>query len=173
MQSANHAWLYIAVDIRNLTECKIGITTRQNPQIRIREGRTSNPFYLLFTAYNLTPLNVDASELKKFERHVRKKVGQPVWRVASGNESEWRYEDPRNAELVIDHHIINTFTYNGKNLFDEDGMPSNEEFQDIKHPYRPDPFGLWEISNLNYDQCREYIDFLMDYHKYPIEQVRL
>lgn len=174
MKNIRHnAWLYIAIDIRNFRQCKIGITTRQNPHERILEGRTSNPFYLLFTAYNLAYLNVEKEELGRFERYVRGKIGYPVYRVASGNLSEWRDEDPRNAELVIDHHIINSFTHDGKILFDEDGMPCAEEFCKIKFPYRPDPFGLSEISNLNYDQCKEYIDFLMNYHNYPVDPIQL
>lgn len=169
----SHAWLYIAIDIRNLRQCKIGITTRESPITRIREGRTSNPYYLLFTAYNLSEMIASRSELENFERHAREKVGTPVFRVASGNNSEWRYEDPRSAELVIEHLIINSFQKNGNILFDEDGLPNPAEFSSIKHPYRPDPFGFSDISNLNYNECKEYIDFLMDFHNYPAKPINL
>lgn len=171
MQSSDYlhnAWLYIAVDIRDLKRCKIGVTTRSDPNLRIDEGRTSNPHYLLFTAYDLSLFNIDRAELERFERYAHRHVGQPIFRIGTGSASEWRLEDPREAERIIDHLITKCFERKGRTLYDEDGAPKPEEFKDFKFPYRPDPFGLSIKSLLDYEECKEYIDFLMDHHDYPL-----
>ncbi|QPQ23106.1 hypothetical protein [Lonsdalea populi] len=49
-----HAWLYIAIDIRDLSICKIGLTTKKHPQLRLNEGRTYNPFLELYAIYELS-----------------------------------------------------------------------------------------------------------------------
>ena len=164
-----YAWLYIAIDIRNLEMCKVGITTRETPIQRINEGRTTNPFYLLFNSYDLSKFKLTRKKLMNFERFVQQRLGASVSRIVSGSNSEWIRTTPFNAEQEIDYRIANDFSSDDELLFDEDGEILEEKFKEIKYPYRPDPFNLSVSSNLNYEECKNYIDYLMDHHNYPTE----
>ena len=153
-----YAWIYIAIDVTNLNRCKIGITTRENPMNRIRDGRTSNPFYILFNCYELSKLKISNKELRNFERYIHRKLGfSRIHRIGTGNPSEWFRLSPFDAEEEIDYYVCNNFDFNGRHSFDEDGNIDREVLREVKYEHRPDPLGLSINSNLIYAE-------------YPIDQ---
>ncbi|HCH6293777.1 GIY-YIG nuclease family protein [Vibrio sp. J2-3(2022)] len=164
------AWVYIAIDVTNLNRCKVGITTRENPMLRIRDGYTSNPFYILFNCYELSKLKICHKELRMFERYLHRKLsGSRISIIGTGNQSEWLRISPFQAEAEVDYYVCNNFDFNGQRSFDENGNIKKEILGMVKHEIRPEPFYLTVNSNIFYEDCKEYIDFLMDYHKYPKE----
>jgi hypothetical protein len=55
-----NAWIYIAIDIRDMNMCKIGLTTKEDPLKRISEGRTYNHFLNYLQRINSQPVLGDA-----------------------------------------------------------------------------------------------------------------
>ncbi|ELR8729983.1 GIY-YIG nuclease family protein [Vibrio harveyi] len=163
------AWLYIAIDVRDLSICKIGITTRENPIDRLRECRTSNPFYSFFNCYDMARLNISMRELLDLERYLLRKLGVRLNHIGTGNASEWVRISPCFAEKEIDYIICNNFDFHENSMIDEDGNPDEKYLGEFKYKVRPDPFGLFINSFVRYEDCQDYYDFLMDYHEYPEE----
>lgn len=168
-QILQHAWIYIAIDIRNLNICKIGLTTKENPYDRIKQGATSNPYYILFNCYDLSKLNISLQELCDFEKYLHRKLGFRIKNVATGNNSEWLEITPFYAEKELEYRIGNSFRFGNDSFLDEDGEVDSNVMNEIKFTFRPDPLDFSCRSFLNYDDCKEYIDYLMDYHNYPDE----
>ncbi|CAA6799684.1 MAG: Unknown protein [uncultured Sulfurovum sp.] len=143
--------------------CKIGLTTKENPLDRINESITSNPYYELFNCYNMAKIKISKKELYNFEKYLHKKVGQNIYHL-SGNKSEWIRMSPFEAVKEIEYYINRSF---GKaDLYSGD-------YEDVAHKLkienRPDPMIYVLKSRVEYNETQEYIDYLMKFHKYPVE----
>ena len=158
----SNAWIYIAIDIRDLSICKIGLTTAINPCQRIQQGTTSNPFYLLFTSYNLSMVGISKKELLDLERYLHRKIERRIPIVSSGSLSEWVESQPLKAETWIDSYISNTFDLNGLPLKNDDGEVNDSLFNKVKEIYRPHPLTIIDV--VRYEQCKEYVDYLISYY---------
>lgn len=154
-----NAWIYIAIDIRDLSICKVGLTTTENPKNRISQGNTSNPFYILFNCYNLSEIGISKEELTDFERYLHKKLGPRIRIVASGEKSEWIETSPFCAEDQIEHFISNAFSLKGQSFQDEDGSVKTDTMNSIKYAHRPCHLHIHE--RINYCKYKEYLDFLI------------
>ena len=152
-----YAWIYIAIDIRHLDICKIGLTIQKNPLTRIKRLSTANPYFELFNSYDMTYFNISKRELYNLEKYFHKKLGTNIYNL-NGNKTEWLRITPFEAEIEIDDYINNTF----KEYDDQTDIISN-----IKIENRPDPLPYVLITNNEYHDNKEYIDYLMQYHNYP------
>ncbi|WP_155279876.1 hypothetical protein [Alteromonas macleodii] len=157
-----NAWIYIAIDIRDLSICKIGLTTAVSPWQRIQQGTTSNPFYLLFNSYNLSIVGISKKELQDLERYLHRKIERRIPIVSSGSVSEWVESHPLQAENWIDSYISNSFELNGFSLQNEHGEVNYSLFNKVKEVCRPDPSSITRA--VRYEQCQEYVDYLIWYH---------
>ena len=167
------AWLYIAIDVRDLSICKIGITIREDPNTRLRECMTSNPFYNFFNCYDMSRFSISKKELLDLERYLHRKLGIRLNSIGTGHETEWVSISPYLAEKEIDYIICNNFYFLGNSMIDEDGNLHKEYLSEVKHRIRPDPLGLFFNSFVRYEDCQEYYDYLMDHHNYPKEPFKL
>ncbi|NMM29232.1 MAG: hypothetical protein HHJ12_18635 [Glaciimonas sp.] len=158
------AWIYIAIDISNLSKCKIGLTTMNNPGDRVKRGVTANPFYRLFNSYDLSKIGVSKKELTDFERYLHRKVGCRIPMNGSGEMSEWIYETPFNTEKEIEFHIANCFHCDGKSLLDEYGKVDYQIINQLSVKNRPSPEHIVDLYQ--YETCKEYVDYLIHYHHY-------
>lgn len=153
----SHAWIYIALDIRHLDICKIGLTTQKDPLTRIKKLSTANPYFELFNSYDMTYFKISKKELYDIEKNFHNRLGTKIYNL-NGNKTEWLRITPFEAELNIENYINITF----KEHDDKTNIISK-----IKIENRPDPLPYTLITNNLYDDNREYIDYLMKYHKYP------
>lgn len=74
-----HGWIYIAVDMRDLSFSKIGLTTEEEPARRVAQGRTYNPFITLFTTYELgrSTFGISQQELNAIEGNLHRRWAYP------------------------------------------------------------------------------------------------
>jgi hypothetical protein len=181
------AWLYIAVDIRDMGLSKIGLTTKKTPEQRLAEGKTYNPFIVLFATYELSKLTngISSFELRKIEGYIhRRSFANPVLHLNTGRNSEWFYMDPESAESEVDRMLAKRgFTVEGKNLYTYYDGDHNfngiyvSRMRQIKKIYRPFPEDFYDMAEsleLPRRYYREYLDYLEEYHsKSPTEKVYL
>lgn len=177
-----NAWIYIAIDIRDLDICKIGLTTKKTPQLRINEGKTYNPFLELFTTYELSKCTWGCSreELRDIEKyfHNRHIFGGAIKYPGTGRTSEWFFTSPSEAEYQIDWMLAKRgFSVEKKPLYeiyertDRDLNRLNyirvEAMKKIKTIYRPLPEDYEycaENSRMASYQYERYIKFLEKFH---------
>ena len=157
-----NAWIYIAIDIRDLSICKIGLTTGIEAYVRIKQGTTSNPFYLLFTSYDLSMVGISKKELYDLERYLHRKIEDGIRIVSSGSYSEWFELHPLKAESWIDSYICNAFDLDGFSLQNEDGEVDYSLLNSFKEAFRPHPWLI--LRRISYERCKEYVDYLTKYH---------
>ncbi|MBO1405385.1 hypothetical protein BVJ64_18160 [Vibrio cholerae] len=173
-----NAWLYIVIDIRDLTMSKIGLTTNEHPMNRISQGKTYNPFLMLFATYELSKctFGISLKELQDIEGylHGRSTFGGAIKHLQSGRESEWFYTHPEEAEYQVDIHLAKRgFSVDGKTLYtvyegyQQHGDIVIERMRKIKTIIRPNPeeFYLNAVNcGLQPEQFRPYYDYLLEYH---------
>ena len=174
----NAAWLYIAVDIRDMRMVKVGLTTRDNPQDRILQGRTYNPFITLFAAYDLSKntFGISKKELSDMEdrMHTRAIFGEPLKHINSGRSSEWFFIDPDEAEFQMDTNLAKRgFSVDGYSLFTH--QAGYEKYNDIaiwrmkqiKSIFKPKPEEfqmLAEHRGIPFEIYKPYYDYLVGFH---------
>ena len=171
------AWLYIAVDIRDMGISKIGLTTKKTPEQRLAEGKTYNPFIVLFATYELSKITngISRFELGEIEGYIhRRSFADPVLHLYTGRNSEWFYMHPDSAESEVDRMLAKRgFTVGGKRLYSfyEGDHNHNDIYvsrmKQIKKIYRPFPEDFNDmVENLGLPSkyYREYLDYLVDYH---------
>lgn len=175
---SEYAWLYIAVDIRDMSIVKVGLTTKKTPQQRVAEGKTYNPFITLFTTYELSrcTFGVSSKELSDIEGyiHSRSNFGKPIKHLYTGRDSEWFYIDPEEAESQIDWILAKRgFSVDGKKLYsyDDNDQKFNginvREMRKIKTIFRPSPEVFKSVANrseIPLDCYRDYYELLKDFH---------
>lgn len=174
-----HAWLYIAVDVRDMNLAKIGLTRRKSPQHRISQGKTYNPFLTLFASYELSKCTFGSSqqELDDIEGyiHSRHVFGDPIKHLYTGRKSEWFFIHPEEAERQIDWILAKRgFAVDNKALYSHDIRHQKfngiavERMKKIKTIYRPNAFAFSEMAdeaNIPFDLYRPYYDYLCDFHQ--------
>ena len=173
-----YAWLYIVVDIRDMSMSKIGLTTNKDPLNRISQGKTYNPFLMLFTTYELSKCTygVSQKELNDIEGylHGRATFGGALKHLQTGRDSEWFYIDADEAETQVDLHLAKRgFAVDGKTLYTtyegyhEYGDIVPERMKKIKTIVRPDPEEFYQLvisRGMKPQQFQEYYQYLMEYH---------
>jgi hypothetical protein len=173
------AWIYVAVDIRNLSLCKVGLTTAKSPHKRISQGKTYNPFLRLFSIYELSKctFGISKKELYDIEQYIHKRsiFGEPLLHLDSNRKSEWFLMDPEEAEMQIDWLFAKRgFAVDGKHLFTyyndvkTHGDVVIDRMKKIKTIYRPLPdefLTTAESCNIPLDLYREYYELLVNFHK--------
>ncbi|XDF80132.1 hypothetical protein AAFX60_017290 [Aliivibrio fischeri] len=173
-----YGWVYIAIDIRDMGMSKIGLTSIQDPVVRISQGKTYNPFIMPFAAYELSKctFGVSKEELGDMEAnlHSRSGFGKPLQHLSSGRDSEWFYIDPDSAENQMDMYIAKRgfavdrkylYTYNSG--YEKFGGIVPERMQKIKTIYRPEPQRFYNMAinrGLRFEQFRNYYDYLVNFH---------
>jgi len=174
-----HAWIYVAVDIRNLSITKVGLTTAQYPQKRISQGITYNPFIRLFTIYELSKctFGISQKELNDIESYIQSRAvfDEPIRHLDSNRKSEWFFIHPEEAEMQIDWMFAKRgFAVDGKYLFSSYESPETygdvviERMKKIKTIFRPLPEEFSdkaENCNIPIKLYREYYDLLVNFHK--------
>jgi hypothetical protein len=157
-----HGWLYIAIDARDLSICKVGLTTMEDPLMRVGGRSTENPFYCLFNSYNLGKIGISRKELQDFESYMHRKFANRINFIGTGTPSEWLNVGPFEAESQIEHYIANAFSRNGVNLLDEDGEVIQSVMLEYVEKNRPHP-GAVEM-NCYRNSLRPYLQYLCNYH---------
>jgi hypothetical protein len=115
-------WIYVAYDVRQLDECKIGLT--RGP-LWNRMTETTNPYYALFVAFRVPSPN--HFEIHKMERFLQHKAGiYPIPHFRSGNDSEWYAAAPESALLTLVEVFPNCFGGTGPVRMDSDGADFTE-----------------------------------------------
>jgi hypothetical protein len=160
-----HAWLYIAIDARDLSICKVGITTMETADLRVSGRSTENPFYCLFNSYNLGAIGISRKELLDFERYMHRKFADRISFVGTDIKSEWLNVSPFEAEGQIEHYIANAFSRDDLKLMDEDGEIVRAEFEKFVQRNRPHP-ALVENNHLHM-LLRPYLNYLCRWHGIP------
>ena len=178
-----NAWIYIAIDIRDMNMCKIGLTTKEDPLKRISEGRTYNPFLELFTTYQLSACTWGCSqkELNDIENyfHRRSTFGGAIKHVRTQRDSEWFFNDPEEAEHQIDWMLAKRgFSVRGWYLYevytreDRDQEKLNyinvDALKEIKTIFRPDPYEYQNkalAAGIKDYQFVDYFNFLVDFNR--------
>ncbi len=140
-------WIYLCYDPRNLSETKIGTTTR--PLWARAWETTTNPYYTLFAAFHI-PAALHG-EIKSIEGYVTWKCASSNIPLPSGNPSEWYRTPPGEvlAQMVgrVRNRLPGVFNWDGESdytpfvylpsinpyFFDLDG-PDLEEFTRISAP---------------------------------------
>ena len=173
-----HGWLYIVVDIRDMGMSKIGLTANPYPIIRISQGKTYNPFLMLFTTYELSKCTygVSQKELSDIERylHGRAVFGGALKHLQSGRDSEWFYMNPDSAEAQVDAVLAKRgFSVDGKTLrtfsegYDQFNDIVPERMRKIKTIFRPNPRQFLEMAincGFHRQQFQQYYEYLLDFH---------
>lgn len=177
-----NAWIYIAIDIRDMNLCKIGLTTKPHPRLRIGEGKTYNPFLELFTIYELSACTWGCSqeELNDIESyfHSRATFGGAIKYPSTMRDSEWFFTAPYEAEFQIDWMIAKRgFSVDGWCLYetcerkDRDQKRLNninvEGMKRIKTIFRPDPceyISKAASAGMQPYQYQYYVNYLRKYH---------
>lgn len=157
---------------------KIGLTTNQDPMTRISQGKTYNPFLMLFTAYELSKCTygVSQKELNDIEGylHGRATFGGALKHLQSGRESEWFYIHPDLAENQVDTLIAKRgFAVGGQYLYTcyegyhQFGGIVPARMKQIKTIYRPYPKDFYQLAvsrGMNTEQFRHYYQYLEEFH---------
>lgn len=174
-----HGWIYIAVDMRDLSLSKIGLTTKQSPMLRIAEGRTYNPFLTLFTTYDLArcTFGISKRELCDIEGYIHRRgseFGAPLKHFDSGRDSEWFNIRPDHAESGVDWILAKRgFSVDNERLNEFCDSENNRNgisiraMRKIKKIYRPKPSSVEYIAVMaGYDehQIRPYLSYLEEFY---------
>lgn len=180
-----YAWLYIAIDIRDLTTCKIGLTSKAHPRMRLAEGKTYNPFLELYTIYELsaTTWGCSREELQDIESYIHNRhiFGAALRFPESGRDTEWFRTTPDEAEWQIDYILAKRgFSVDQFTLYDtaervyltpDQKFRINdihfEAMKKIKTIFRPDPYTYSEracAAGMNYHEYKSYIEHLEKFH---------
>lgn len=176
--SLEFSWLYIAVDIRDMCMAKIGLTRRENPQQRISQGKTYNPFLVLFTTYELSKCTYGTSqqELNDIEGYIHRRsdLGMPIKHLYTERDSEWFYISPEDAEHQIDWILAKRgFSVDNKTLWST--CVTNEKFNGIAvdrmkkiktifRPYADEFVRVAESSRIPFELYQSYYDYLVQFH---------
>ncbi|MDR6680188.1 GIY-YIG nuclease family protein [Pseudomonas oryzihabitans] len=174
--SLESAWLYVVADTRDMQISKIGLTTKATGQKRFREGKTFNPFIVLFATYDLakTTWGVSIEELQDIEKHIHSRAfGEPILHISSRGKSEWFYMSPEEAENSIDHILAKRgFSVHERNLYSNyDGEHSRfgihiERMKMIKQLHHPNPYEFAQLAierNYPHRFYVEYLEYLQEY----------
>jgi len=154
-QHLQHAFLYIAIDMRHMDMCKIGLTTQQDPSDRIRAGITSNPYYAAYNIYDLRSRGITITELRALENYVRRKSpGQVIHHFMSDCESEWIEEAPWTVAPDAEYFMARALSIN----LGEDYEPLEGAMEPYRFEFRPSPLSV--IGKYDYERCQEYVDYL-------------
>lgn len=174
-----HGWIYIAVDMRDFSLSKIGLTTKKNPSLRIAEGRTYNPFLALFTTYELgrCTFGISQQELSDIEGYIHRRgsvLGGPLKHLDSGRDSEWFNSRPDHAESQVDWILANRgLTVDNERLHEYYENPNNRNginiraMRKIKRISRPFPGHVEYLATMaGYDarMIRPYLSYLEEFH---------
>ncbi|WP_288357078.1 GIY-YIG nuclease family protein [uncultured Pseudomonas sp.] len=174
--SLESSWLYVVADTRDMQIAKIGLTTKKAAKQRLMEGKTFNPFIVLFATYDLskTTWGVSQKELRDIEQYIHSRAfGEPIPHISSGRDSEWFYMSPEEAENRIDQNLAKrAFSVNNRYLYSNyDGDHSHrglyiERMRQIKKLHHPDPysFARW-AEKMNYPEelYKGYLEYIHEY----------
>lgn len=177
----DYGWIYIAIDIRDLHLTKIGRTTRERPESRIAQGRTYNPFLMLFTTYDLSKCSsgISQKELNDIEGYIhnRSVFGAPIGHLTSRRESEWFRMHPEAVENEIDAILAaRGFRVDGKTLFNyyndannlnDIHVPRMRKIKKIFRPYTENLCAVADRCGIPFALYKPYYDYLYEYHSGP------
>ena len=171
-------WIYIAIDIRHINMVKIGITRQETPEQRVSQGKTYNPFLVLFATYELSKCTygVSQEELNDIEGYIqcRSFLGGAIKHMRTERDSEWFICHPDEAESQIDWVLAKRgFSVDGKHLYDlycgEDRLNgiNVEKMKKIKKIYRPLPESFYyqaDAAGIPFELFEGYYSYLEDFH---------
>ncbi|QWV07003.1 GIY-YIG nuclease family protein (plasmid) [Pseudoalteromonas shioyasakiensis] len=177
-QPLENAWLYIAIDIRNMSMAKIGLTTRESPESRIAQGKTYNPFLTLFTSYELSKCTYGSSqkELNDIESYIHRRCifGNAIKHLYTERDSEWFLISPENAEHQIDwilakrgFAVDNKSLYTHNTEYEKFNYIAVERMKKIKKINRPNPYSFSEMAEncgISYNLYAPYYEYLLEFH---------
>ena len=177
--SLDYGWLYIAIDIRDMSMSKIGLTTRDDPYQRISQGRTYNPFLRLFAVYELSrcTFGVSKEELSDIEKYIHNRsiFGEPLKHLDSNRDTEWFFLDPDSAEFQVDLLLMKRgFSVDGKSLYTyyEDVETYCDVVIDrmrkIKTIFRPSPSEFESKAQqcgMPFELYQQYYNYLVSFHQ--------
>lgn len=93
----SYGWIYVAVNTLDATRCKVGCTRRQ---LYERTTETTNPFYVVHVAFQVTP-----NEAPQLEQWIHSQLSRWFVRyrhIVSNRPSEWFLCTPHEAEKVVE-----------------------------------------------------------------------
>lgn len=177
-QPLENAWLYIAIDIRDMSMAKIGLTRRESPESRIAQGKTYNPFLTLFTSYELSKCTYGSSqkELNDIESYIHGRCifGNAIKHLYTGRNSEWFPISPEKAEHQIDWILAkrgfavdnkSLYTYNTE--YEKFNYIAVERMKKIKKINRPNPYSFSEMAEnggIGYNLYAPYYEYLLEFY---------
>ncbi|NML19070.1 GIY-YIG nuclease family protein [Azohydromonas caseinilytica] len=97
-------WIYVAVNTRDATCCKVGRTKRR---LYVRTTETTNPFYAIHVAYH-----VEASDTVRLESWIHYELSKRYlhhYHLITNKPSEWFQCAPHEAERVIEECLRRYF----------------------------------------------------------------
>jgi hypothetical protein len=154
------AWIYIAIDVRHLDICKVGITQQPEARFRVAGNDTANPFYTLFNSYDMAGIGISKKELLDFEDYLHRKIAPRIPMIGTGTSSEWIMMSPFEATKEIEYHIGRGFSVPG--FMNEDGDIQYENIHRYRCEYRPNPHFIAEqVCGM----ANDYVDFLVRWHE--------
>lgn len=172
-------WIYIAIDMRDLRFSKIGLTTKESPSRRIAEGRTYNPFLVLFTTYDLAKctFGISREELRDIEGNIQRRgavFGAPRRHIDSGLDSEWFEISPFDAEPQVDWTLARRgFSVEHEALYaisDDDQSRNDIHIQTMRkikriyRPFAPDVRRRVESAGYDAGMVTPYLRYLEHFH---------
>lgn len=175
-EPSKFSWLYIAIDIRDMSMAKIGLTTKATLERRIAEGKTYNPFLVLFATYELSrcTFGVSVKELNDIEQYIHNRFRNPVKHLYTGRNSKWFYVAPEDAESQIDWYLAKrAFSVDNGPLYTFWEGENNrhgvdiEQMKKIKRIYRPFPVNfdiMARDAGMEFVHYADYYDYLEEYH---------
>lgn len=142
----NHkGWIYICVDLKDISICKIGMTRRE---LYSRVTETTNPHYVVFAAYK-----VPENESFAIERYIHRDLGRfGIERQShrmTGRDSEWFAINAAEAIKLLDWTL--THCLEGVSWSFETDRPANyENIRYIPNEFLPGDFCVLQRLHLNY-----------------------
>lgn len=177
--SSPYGWIYVAIDIRDMSKSKIGLTTKEEPQKRVNEGKTYNPFLSLFVVYNLSLCSwgISRQELNDIESYIhnRSVFGNPIKHLYTKRDSEWFHIHPAEAEFQNDWILAKRgFSVDEQPLYTyepSDPRLNNinvELMKKIKTINKPTPHWMYDHAfELGMDamEIDSYLEYLESFHR--------
>jgi len=154
------AWIYIAIDVRHMNICKVGITQQVEARYRVKGANTANPFYTLFNSYDMAGIGISKRELLDFEDYLHRKMALRIPMIGTDGYSEWLIMSPFNAAEEIEYRIGRGFSEPG--FMNEDGDILYENIRKYRHEHRPNPHLIAEKVN---GMANEYVEYLLRWHE--------
>ncbi|WP_175888358.1 GIY-YIG nuclease family protein [Burkholderia contaminans] len=105
-ENSDIGWIYIARNIRNPHEAKVGKTTIK---LGTRASSTGNPYYALLCAFKIKE-GVSPDTIEAIEKSTHRMLDENferIYHVSSGEKSEWFIADPFEVKEMVHDFLYN------------------------------------------------------------------